>query len=619
VYPVSSGFKTEMKAISRKVYGKVQVSYTDPFLDQSIIVTTNGQANTSYPEQTANSITKPFGKINSLDGSWILGQDFVLAPSPSEKDNYEMGWWGSELSDLNGEFDIPYPMITVTFSSRPITQLKVVGDSIRGEYPVDFFIRLYSGDTMKHTEMVDDNTLVNWEKTIPAVTDVDRMVLQIAQWSRPNSQVKILEYFTAIQETYEGEDILEISLTEERELSSGSLPIGNISSNQLTIKLNNQSRRFDANNSNSSLYRLIKANRRMYAWLGAEVNGVIEYVPLGEFWSGDWDVPEYDIYAKTTGLDRMELLRQSIYNKSQVQQNASLYDLAVGVLTDAGLSSSSYWIDTELQTITVPYAYFNSVSHREALRLIVEAALGYAYMDRNGILRIEGPSYLLGKTTALTIDEELYFTKSSPTKNDEIATFVEVETQPLKPATPEQVYQSNDPIAINSGATVTVTVSYNKTPCMNASASISGGTNVVITGSEFYAWGAIVSIKNNNASVQNVTLSITATPLEVINKEKATYQDDGSIKELGILKYQFPSNPLVQTLSRAKTIASTLLNSFKIARRNVEIQWRGNPAVLLSDRVTITDKTSSTDYYVTRQEITYAGYLRTKLNGRRVT
>jgi hypothetical protein len=43
------------------------------------------------------------------------------------------------------------------------------------------------------------------------------------------------------------------------------------------------------------------------------------------------------------------------------------------------------------------------------------------------------------------------------------------------------------------------------------------------------------------------------------------------------------------------------------------VEWRGNPALLLGDRVTVKGK----DYHVIRQEISWAGYMQAKLTGRK--
>ncbi len=338
------------------------------------------------------------------------------------------------------------------------------------------------------------------------------------------------------------------------------------------------------------------------------------FIPLGIFWSGDWDAPEGELYAFTTGRDRLELLRQTTYSTSTVQQNKTLYELTIAVLTDAGLAATEYWIDTELQDYLVPYSYFTSQPHREALRKIAEACLGQVYCDRNGIVRIEGPSFLQSQTEPVaTITQDDYFTKSNPVKWSEIANYIEVETQPLRPDTAQEVYRSNDPVSITAGQTKTITAYYNESPCIDAIASLDGtGT---IAEATYYAWGATVKVASTTAGA--FTLVINAKPLKVLNKEKAIAQDRQSVIDNGEIRFEFPQNPLIQTLAVAQQIANSLLAYYKDPRRDISLDWRGNPAILLGDRVAITDRQETADYYVVRQELEYDGTLRVKIEGRR--
>lgn len=336
-------------------------------------------------------------------------------------------------------------------------------------------------------------------------------------------------------------------------------------------------------------------------------------VPLGVFWSGDWDAPEGELYATTTGRDRLELLRQTTYSTSTVQQDRTLYELAIAVLTDAGLTATEYLVDAELQDYAVPYSYFESQSHREALRKIAEACLGQVYCDREGIVRIEGPSYLqAANDPVLTITQDDYFSKSNPVKWSEIANYIEVETQPLLPDTAQEMYRSNDPVPISAGETKTITAFYNESPCIDAVASIEGtGT---ITEATYFAWGATVKVAS--ATDGEFTLIINAKPLKVLNKEKAIAQDSQSIIDNGKIRYGFPANPLVQTLAVAQAIADGLLQ-FANPRRDVSLSWRGNPAVLLGDKAAIVDRQETASYFVTKQELEFDGTLRAKLEGRK--
>ncbi len=342
-----------------------------------------------------------------------------------------------------------------------------------------------------------------------------------------------------------------------------------------------------------------------------------EWVPLGTFWSGDQRVPEDGIYAQTIGRDRLELLRKSTYSTSQVQMNKTLYDLAQNILQDAGLTEEEYYIDTELQQLPVPYAYFESQSHREALRKVAEACLGQVYCDREGIIRIEGPSFLQSQTEpVMTITSSDYFRKDNPVKWSEIANYIEVETQPLRPDIVQEVYRSNEPVPITAGQTKTIIVYYNHTPCIEATATLENTVSgVQITKATYYAWGADITVTSTNTGT--FELVINAKPLKVLNKEKAIAKDNASITDNGMLKYTFPANSLVQTREVAQKIADTLLAYYKDPKRDVEVEWRGNPALLLGDRIAVIDKNETNEYYVTRQELEFDGALRARLSGRR--
>ena len=274
MYPVTQDFIDKMKAERRQVLARVEVDFTDPFMDQSLTIEANEQANVSYPQQTADSVDQTTHKYACLDGTWDLTSgEYHLAPSPGMSSQYQMGWWGAQFAGAGGLFVTPYPALTVTHLPRPIRQLKVVGDTAREEYPVDFNIRLYGpDDTLLKTETVTGNTQVSWSKTLePQVLDVAKQVLEITKWSHAGRCAKIIEFFTSIREVYETGDLVSLRLLEEREASQGSLPVGNISSNEITLALNNEDKKFDVDNEQSPLKNLLKPNRRIKVYLGTEI------------------------------------------------------------------------------------------------------------------------------------------------------------------------------------------------------------------------------------------------------------------------------------------------------------------------------------------------------------
>ena len=632
----SQKFQDEMRNLNdRKVYGKIQIDYTDPEIDQSAEVESNDNNYISYPEQIINGKDEPSFKYAALDGGWVLGDNHALAPSESEKDNYQFGLWGEKLSGTDGNFTTPYPKIVLTFIAKPFRSLKLVGDSKRNEYPVNFTIKLFNeNDEIVYTETVTNNAKVGWKKEIEQVNEIVKMEIEIQKWNLPNRTIKIMEVFSSIQEIYEGEDIISINLIEEREVSQGSLPVGNISSNEIEIVLNNVERKFDTGNKNSDLYGLVKPNRKIRAWAGTKD----ELVPLGLFWTKDWDVPEDGITAKTKGRDRLDRLRDTEYSNSTVQTNKNMYELAEMVLIDAGLNNEQYWLDEELKDFAVQYAYFKPVSHREVLRQIATACLGQVYCDREGVIRFEGPSFTLDRIEevqkvaflqsefpaeveyidAYGISADEYFRKDNPSKQSDIANHITVETQPLRPDVNQEIYTSNESIHIDANETKTVTIQFNNTPCIDVNIVLEGTGSIVDT--QTYAWGADVTIGSTVSG--EFTLKATGKPLKVMSKDKIMVKDDESIIENGTLRYDFPNNHLIQNISTARVIAEKLLQYYKDPKRDLKMEWRGNPSLELGD-IIITDDYIRGDaeqmgyYYITKQELEYAGYLRAKLEGRR--
>lgn len=274
MYQVTQDFLDRMKADRRRVLARVAIDYTDPFIDQSLGIEVNEQANVSYPRQTADSVDYTTRKYACLDGTWDLTTgEYHLAPSADQLAQRQFGWWGAQFCDQDGYFDSPYPTLTVMHLPRPIRQLKVVGDTARVEYPVDFTVNLYGpDDTLLKTETVTGNDQVSWSKTLESqVLDVTKQELIITRWSLPGTCAKIIEFFTSIREIYETGDLMSIQLLEEREASQGSLPVGNISANEVAIVLNNEDKKFDIDNEQSPLKNLLKPNRRIQVWIGTDI------------------------------------------------------------------------------------------------------------------------------------------------------------------------------------------------------------------------------------------------------------------------------------------------------------------------------------------------------------
>lgn len=971
---VSQEFLNQMKAPVRRVDARVTIDYTDPTQDQTIEVTASEQANASYPAQTADFATEPAHKWAALDGAWVLDGTWHLAPVPEDAYLYQMGWWSAQVAGEDGRFSEPYPTLILTHPARPVITFQVVGDYARGEWPIEFAIRLYGPDgTLLRERVVTGNAEIQfYELLVPPALDVTRQELEIRAWSHPGRHAKILEFFTSLQETYEGNDLLEVHLLEESESGSG-VGTGGVSTNEITVRLVNRGGRFDVTNPQSPLRELLRPNRCVRAWLGVEgakhlwgegwyapfdrdltlsrqngavieplpdhvvtrrpgegrfggavaveegttnqifvagyqswfaslnigdstdrsvgggtirvtrlgehryraeviadctypslaltnnftwpanqphtisayildyyeapgttgrfglgrrdfgfpslhgadglgrkththqdtqdintgfavrssndlikagtyiewefaqvelnkpfatsfvagtraagkleypqplnkkrgtfsvwinphvvrnwnnfflmsvstgrfllyfgadgwskwdfgplnsgpgtpagtivagqwamhtltwdadagvyryyVNGEFvgerqyvepdslpsalptvtnygalidellilpyaaseehiaelyretrplydEWVPLGTYWSGDWD--SQDLEAMVRGRDRIELLRRTTYEPGPLKQNVSLYELAQDVLAHAEMPPETYWLDPGLQDIVVPWGWVPSGSHRDALRVIAEAGMARVYCDRDGILRIKQVTAPTGGPV-LEITKDDYFPPArNPVSSGLVANRVVVTTQPLVPAASlEEVYRAS--VEVPAGQVITMKVEYEKRPVIDAAASLeSPPAGVSIIEASYGATGAEVQIRNTGASMASVTLAITGRPLSVEGGEQVVEEDDLSIRELGLIVHEVPTNPLVQTSEHARAVAQAILARSAQQRRDVELEWRGNPALEVDDVVSVDGMQAQ----VVRQELSWAGALSARITARRLS
>ena len=532
----------------------------------------------------------------------------------------------SIVATFDGHLNVETPVnptLTLQFDPRPVQELRLVGDAMLQEFPVDFEISLYDPENnLLHLETVTGNTEADWRKSV-SFENVAKMELEIHRINRPGVVVKVLECFTAVIETYEGEDIISMNLVEEREPQGATIPIGNISANELTVRLSNLDRRFDPGNPDSRLRGLLKKNRRMRAWLGAEIEpGLVEWYPLGVFWTQNWSTPENELWAETYGWDRLEFLRNTDFSTSEVYQNKSLGWLAERVLQDAGLRPEEYRIDPELYTIIVPYAWFDRMSHRRALELIAAAALSQVYCDREGIIVVE--VFRPSPVSKFEFNEDNIYNKDHPLDWGKLINYVEVRATPRVPGPEELVYQDTEPFVVPSGTTVTRTYFYESKPVIEAQEPVvtTESEDVTVKSYTPYAWGMNVTFENTGVTEAEITkVDIYGKKLEPAGGKIAIAQDVTSIRDNGKQTLSEPiTSEFIQTQERAQQIADTLLAAYKDPRRDITLDARGNIALRLGDRITAPDYRDQVkgDYYILRQELTFDGGLRARIDAQKI-
>lgn len=613
---VLGNIHTACEADVRHIYGKVEITYSDPYRDESLTITPSDTAYGTDPIDTCDNLEGCLKDWFEIGVSKLNGLSYLV---PSQDGS--IGWWSKTKAASNGTFSTP-PTLEVSMAQAvDLNNLKVIGDNVKDEYPVSFTIKLYdASNNLLHTENVTDNDQYDWRKDLtPTIEGVMKMVLTINSINTGSTCAKITEFYTAYNETYYDDDLFGITLLEEMDYESGTLPIGNISANEITVKLDNSTRRFTPGNPHSPVASLMLKNRRIRAWLGVEVVGEVAYYPIGVFWSMDWHVPDDEVYAEVVGYDRLEFLRTSIFNPHEVFVSQTLYDLIEEVLTDAGLLEAEYTIDESLDSITIPYAWFDEVTHRYALTKLCEAGLARAYCDRNGRVVVE--PFTAPANVSFTFTSDNFFTKDHPLKWSEMVNQIEVTANPLTASAEETIYADADTVAVPAGSDVTKFYIFTHSPCIDVQEPdiTQSGADISVYAYTAYSWGISVTFRNTGGTSQNVTsVTIDGKKLESTGKIRVTETDDDSIAANGLVGISI-DNDFIQSRARAEDIAETLLASYKDPRRDITLKCRGDIALKLGDLVIAPDYLDEVtdEYIVVRQEFEWTGRLEATVTARR--
>ena len=113
---------------------------------------------------------------------------------------------------------------------------------------------------------------------------------------------------------------------------------------------------------------------------------------------------EKDEVINVNAVDALVAASETYYKNGKVYPNGrTLYDWAQEILADAGLKGI---IDEELKNI-ISKGYITEVPHREALRLIAEAACGVLFVDNNGKVNIKILSYISGTGTEINAESDI--------------------------------------------------------------------------------------------------------------------------------------------------------------------------------------------------------------------
>lgn len=366
MYQTSQEYKESMKRpVRNQSYMKIQLGLINQEAQQTAgLSDTNKYNDFSDAESIFNQHTvrryatyeSNFWKANGI--SFFLPEkksdyrkDGITSTNLFEESFHVKFVFGCGKSDIKG--------LTIKFGRNYPTKFTIVTDnatSFEYENTEELF---KSDDVFENTESIE---------------------LVITEMNVPNARVRIDYIIFGLGLEYDDEWISEASSNTTLSAINEDLP-----ESEFKVTLCNDNQLFNVDNPSSDI-NFLESGQKVNVMMGYMLDdGNIEWIKMHSLYVSEWSAD--DSSATITAVDILKYLDEKYYKGIYYEDGISLYDLAVLVLTDAGLNEDEYYIDSYMKKVYVHNPLPN-VTHKEALQIIANAGRCIMDYDRNGKIRI---------------------------------------------------------------------------------------------------------------------------------------------------------------------------------------------------------------------------------------
>lgn len=392
MYQTSQEYKESMKRpVRNQSYMKIQLGLINQEAQQTAgLSDTNKYNDFSDAESIFNQHTvrryatyeSNFWKANGI--SFFLPEkksdyrkDGITSTNLFEESFHVKFVFGCGKSDIKG--------LTIKFGRNYPTKFTIVTDnatSFEYENTEELF---KSDDVFENTESIE---------------------LVITEMNVPNARVRIDYIIFGLGLEYDDEWISEASNNTTLSAINEDLP-----ESEFKVTLCNDNQLFNVDNPSSDI-NFLESGQKVNVMMGYMLDdGNIEWIKMHSLYVSEWSAD--DSSATITAVDILKYLDEKYYKGIYYEDGISLYDLAVLVLTDAGLNEDEYYIDSYMKKVYVHNPLPN-VTHKEALQIIANAGRCIMDYDRNGKIRIR---VAFKPTYDTTSNGETYFSNAPTIDN----------------------------------------------------------------------------------------------------------------------------------------------------------------------------------------------------------
>ena len=594
-----------MKATTRRIYGKVYITYTDPLLEK-----TTDNIEVSSEAYNSNHMQVTDGVSDADNAFFTLYENDLTGTYKVSGADEQVGWTSAATSDSDGYFSTAQKL-TLKVSSRPLSDFSISFDAKRGNIAKDFYVEFEQADGSVVTKAYTDNTEATVKVILDtAISNVVGITIGVTRVSKANYPVTIVEIPTTSRFLYTGyqdnSDLVSIDLLEELTYNDDIEALGGVSANEVKVTIDNTRRLFNLNNPASPFSKQLRRNRKVEPYLGTEIiPGEIEWYSLGTYWSYSWDVPPGSLTASVTAFDTIGLLGITSYKNHTVQFNKSLGYLIDYVLNDAKqiLPFLVWHVDESLYDVIVPYAWFNHGSHAAALRKICESYPMHIYCKRDGSIAAAPQQLHVDYYYDVWSDSTNIIDKSYSSLYTVLPNVINVKViSPLLKKSDELVSSS---VAFNVVDSPVQVLTFSQPYISDLIVDIDCDYSVDYTYS-VYSWGIEFAFAGTG-TVRSIRC--LGTSLDVSNTSIITKRDEDSITANGVVTRDVSAD-FIQTSSTAAYIMHRLFELANYDNYDVDVEYRGDISLSINDPILMLDSIApSNKYIIKRHQLTWDGSL----------
>lgn len=390
--------------------------------------------------------------------------------------------------------------------------------------------------------------------------------------------------------------LIDCSLLEETN-SEDKSPFGNVTANEITIRLMNTDGAFSPANASGPYYGYLKRGIKVNIFIRPVAKNGIEYHwdQLGKFYVTDWDAALTSITADITATDTIYRIFEQQDIKVPVMRGinySEFYNYVFGALQEGARVDSSL-------SRTLLMAYSNE-SNKDLLTNLSIGALANCFCNHTGDITVQSIIKQRPLRATLTdADQVIDANVSQSTDTSYAGTSVTCNTP--SESSPTELLNISE-FAVPVGTVKHIPITLSTTPMIRlVHASLIGTRDAYVE--SILSTSMDVTVTTSNASNTELQMPLSIFGTHIINT--ATTLSDNSPTDLTV------DNRYIQTLEYAEYYKNVLKKYINSETPVITVHVRGNPLLNLGDKIRVISEKYKLDFtgIILRQELNYNGAL----------